>query len=89
MGAGEIPISPGLRASVRVKTRAGAARIRPVSLPGGTPEADVAQLVEQRIRNAQVSGSNPLTSSTLLFAEGVRPRGRRREGLLMRAKEDR
>jgi hypothetical protein len=28
--------------------------------------AGVAQLVEQRTRNAQVSGSNPLTSSTLL-----------------------
>jgi hypothetical protein len=29
--------------------------------------ADVAQLVEQRIRNAQVSGSNPLVGSTPAF----------------------
>ena len=37
--------------------------------PTRPSSADVAQLVEQRTRNAQVSGSNPLVGSTIYLRE--------------------
>ena len=51
--------------------------------------AGVAQLVEQRIRNAQVSGSIPLTSSTLPLEDGGSALPvKSRRGLLFFTKED-
>ena len=50
----------------RLKSRA----LRPEGvsgLPTGRSQADVAQLVEQLIRNQQVSGSSPLVGSIDLY----------------------